>query len=198
LTVRGIQGHAAYPELADNPIHRVLPHLARLAAHRFDAGSPDFAPTSLQITELASGVGASNVIPGGLTARFNIRFGPIQTPEQLEATIRTILDPMGPDHYTLTMALSGLPFRTEGGQLLTLLRQAIRQVTGREPELSTGGGTSDARFLARRCPQTVEFGLVGSTMHQVNESCGVAQLELLTKIYTDLFQRLFGTNQDQG
>ncbi len=191
ITIQGRRGHVAYPHLADNPIHRAMPVLARLATVRFDDGSPHFPATGLQFTRIRAGDGSSNSIPGRLQAAFNIRFSPASSPESLEATLREILDQGDFSGYKLTTKLSGLPFITPGGDLLTALRETIRSTLGITPESSTGGGTSDARFIARVCPQTVEFGLVGRTMHQANEQLPIADLEALAAVYRQLLERLF-------
>ncbi|MBF0295933.1 MAG: succinyl-diaminopimelate desuccinylase [Magnetococcales bacterium] len=189
LRIHGRQGHVAHPHLADNPIHRALPPLARLATLRFDAGNDSFPPSALQMTGLLSGEGANNVIPGQLTLQFNIRFSPESTPASLEAAIRAELDaaelPLG---YDLEMSVSGLPFLTESGLLGSRIDQAVREILDTVPMPSTSGGTSDARFISRYCPQTLELGLVGNTIHKVNESVPVADLERLTEVYRRLME----------
>ena len=191
LTIRGRQGHVAYPHRADNPIHRAAPLLAQLAAIAFDSGDDHFPATAMQFTNIRAGDGATNVIPGRLQAGFNIRFSPASSPDSLEAAIRGCLDRGGLSGYELTMKLSGLPFITPGGPLLEAVRGGIRQTLEIEPELSTGGGTSDARFIARVCPQTIEFGPVGRTMHQIDEQLPVADLEALAKVYQQALEQLF-------
>nr|CRH07677.1 Succinyl-diaminopimelate desuccinylase (SDAP) [Candidatus Magnetococcus massalia] len=190
LTVRGIQGHVAYPHLAENPIHTASPAIAAISSIVFDEGNAFFQPTSLQFTALQSGGTATNIVPGELTAGFNIRFSTEHTPESLEARVREELDKAKLD-YDLEMIVSGLPFLTEGGEMLEKLSQSVAQVTGVTPELSTGGGTSDARFISIFCDQTAEFGLVGATMHKVNEVVPVSDLELLTEVYQRFMERLF-------
>ena len=189
IRFQGVQGHVAYPHLAQNPIHLAAPLLSQLAAAQWDRGNRFFDPTSFQFTNIQAGEGTSNVIPAVLAATFNIRFSPETDPETLEQAIRAILDG-GKVPYTLDMVVSGLPFITEGGELLDALRLSAQAVTGQETVLSTGGGTSDARFISHDCAQTVEFGLVGKTMHKTNEQCPVADLETLTAIYQDVIQRL--------
>ncbi|MEO5371821.1 MAG: succinyl-diaminopimelate desuccinylase [Magnetococcus sp. DMHC-1] len=196
LTLHGVQGHVAYPHLAANPIHAAMTALDHLTRHAFDAGNADFDPTSLQWTAINAGGSATNVVPATLTAAFNIRFNTEQTPATLEHTLRHILDQAvaacGPRFsYTLDLTVTGLPFRTPEGPFLAAMRRAIRSVTGQEALLSTGGGTSDARFIARSCPQTIEFGLVGTTMHKINEQCPVADLEQLTRVYHHLLGEIF-------
>ncbi|MBF0367945.1 MAG: succinyl-diaminopimelate desuccinylase [Magnetococcales bacterium] len=189
IVIRGVQGHVAYPHLADNPIHRAFGPLGQLAETVLDAGNADFQPSSFQFTGLTSG-GLSNVIPGQIRATFNVRFNTEQTPEGLETIIRGVLDRSGVD-YELNTTLSGLPFRTRGESLLPALQGAIAEATGHPPALSTGGGTSDARFISQYCPETLEFGLVALGIHQVNERCPVVDLRGLAKIYQSLLARLF-------
>ncbi|MBF0624287.1 MAG: succinyl-diaminopimelate desuccinylase [Magnetococcales bacterium] len=196
IVFQGIQGHVAYPHRALNPIHAALGALKELADHVFDTGNADFEPTSVQFTGLSAGDGSTNVVPGLCEAAFNIRFNTEQTPASLTATLQTILDravaavPGGRFSYHLETTVSGLPFRSRGGPLL----EAIHRVRGTQApplELSTGGGTSDARFIARVCPQTFEWGLVGTTMHKVDERCPVADLHHLTALYQRLLEELF-------
>ncbi|MBF0212167.1 MAG: succinyl-diaminopimelate desuccinylase [Magnetococcales bacterium] len=187
----GRQGHVAHPHLANNPIHRAMPVLARLAALRFDEGSADFPPSSLQLTTIHAGdATTNNVIPGVLTVHFNIRFGTANTPETLENAIREVLKSDGHEHE-MTVEVSGLPFLTRSGLLDQCLIEATRDVLGIAPRPSTGGGTSDARFISRDCPQTLELGLVGKSIHKVNESAPVADLEALSQVYQRLMERLF-------
>ncbi|MBF0463134.1 MAG: succinyl-diaminopimelate desuccinylase [Magnetococcales bacterium] len=192
LILHGRQGHVAYPQLADNPIHRVAPIIDRLVRHRFDAGNAHFPATSLQFTNIQAGDGFHNVIPGTLRLTFNFRFSPESTPVGLEQQLRDRLDrEVPPVSYTLHTQLSGLPFLTEGGPLLEAVSRSVQQITGVTPTPSTGGGTSDARFIALDCPQTVEFGLLSATIHQVNEQVAVADLEQLTRVYEQVLQTLF-------
>jgi succinyl-diaminopimelate desuccinylase len=182
LTVRGKQGHVAYPQLAKNPIHLAAPALAELAAEHWDAGNQFFPPTSFQISNLNAGTGATNVIPGELTAVFNFRFSTESSVEDLQQRVAGILDRHGLDWH-IDWALSGLPFLTEPGELLDAVASSIRQVTGRETSPSTSGGTSDGRFIATLGTQVVELGPVNATIHQVNERILASDLELLTEIY---------------
>ncbi|MEO5364014.1 MAG: succinyl-diaminopimelate desuccinylase [Magnetococcus sp. DMHC-8] len=192
LVFHGRQGHVAYPQLADNPIQRAAPLIDRLANHRFDTGNDHFPPTSLQFTNIQAGDGSDNVIPGRLRATFNFRFCPDSTPAGLEQQMRTLLDQAEPPlPYTLTTRLSGRPFLTTGSTLLAAVSQSVRQVTGVTPTPSTGGGTSDARFISLDCPETVEFGLLSTSIHQVNERVAVDDLEQLTRIYTRILHTLF-------
>ncbi|WP_313055756.1 succinyl-diaminopimelate desuccinylase [Pseudomonas lopnurensis] len=182
LTVRGQQGHVAYPHLAKNPIHLAAPALAELAAEHWDDGNAFFPPTSFQISNLNAGTGATNVIPGTLEAVFNFRFSTESTVEQLQQRTAAILDRHGLD-WSVDWALSGLPFLTEPGALLDGVAKAIRSVTGRETTPSTSGGTSDGRFIATLGTQVVELGPVNATIHQVDEHILASDLDLLTDIY---------------
>lgn len=182
LTVRGQQGHVAYPHLARNPIHLAAPALAELAAEHWDDGNAFFPPTSFQISNLNAGTGATNVIPGTLEAVFNFRFSTESTVEQLQQRTAAILDKHGLD-WSVDWALSGLPFLTEPGALLDGVAKAIRSVTGRETTPSTSGGTSDGRFIATLGTQVVELGPVNATIHQVDEHILASDLDLLTEIY---------------
>lgn len=182
LTVRGQQGHVAYPHLAKNPIHLAAPALAELAAEHWDDGNTFFPPTSFQISNLNAGTGATNVIPGTLEAVFNFRFSTESTVEQLQQRTAAILDKHGLD-WSIDWALSGLPFLTEPGALLDGVAKAIRSVTGRETTPSTSGGTSDGRFIATLGTQVVELGPVNATIHQVDEHILASDLDLLSEIY---------------
>ncbi|BDB18086.1 succinyl-diaminopimelate desuccinylase [Pseudomonas sp. CYM-20-01] len=182
LTVRGVQGHVAYPHLAKNPIHLAAPALAELAAEHWDDGNTFFPPTSFQISNLNSGTGATNVIPGDLTAVFNFRFSTESTVEGLQQRVAQILDKHGLDWH-VEWALSGLPFLTEPGALLDAVSASIKAITGRETQASTSGGTSDGRFIATLGTQVVELGPVNATIHQVNERILASDLDVLTEIY---------------
>jgi succinyl-diaminopimelate desuccinylase len=189
LTVHGTQGHVAYPHLADNPIPRLLTMLGRLENRTLDAGSDHFQKSNLEITDLGVGNDTTNVIPAAARARFNIRFNDIHAGEELIAWIRETCDSVG-GPYELDARISGEAFLTPPGQLSDTVAGAVTAVTGRQPELSTGGGTSDARFIKNICP-VVEFGLPSTTMHQVNEAASVADIEILTAIYEDILNRWF-------
>ena len=182
LLIKGLQGHVAYPHLARNPIHLAAPALAELAAEVWDQGNAFFPPTSFQISNIHSGTGATNVVPGELEALINFRFSTESTVEGLQERVHTLLDRHGLD-YQLEWSLSGLPFLTEPGDLLDGVRAAVRQVTGRETQPSTSGGTSDGRFIATMGTQVVELGPVNATIHQLNEHVSVADLDTLTDIY---------------
>ena len=189
LTVRGKQGHVAYPHLARNPIHLAAPALAELAAEHWDEGNAFFPPTSFQISNLNSGTGATNVVPGELTALFNFRFSTESTVEGLQARVSAILDKHELD-WSIDWALSGLPFLTEPGELLGAISASIKGVTGRDTQPSTSGGTSDGRFIATLGTQVVELGPVNATIHQVDERILASDLDLLTEIYYQTLVRL--------
>jgi len=189
LTVRGVQGHIAYPHLAKNPIHLAMPALAELAGLEWDRGNDHFPPTSWQISNLNAGTGATNVIPGELVADFNFRFSTESTPEGLQARVHEVLDRHGLD-YHVDWSLSGRPFLTRPGPLVDALAGAIHDITGLQTELSTSGGTSDGRFIARICPQVVEFGPVNATIHKIDENCELSALGPLKDIYRRTLERL--------
>ncbi|MGO4395393.1 succinyl-diaminopimelate desuccinylase [Variovorax sp. M-6] len=193
LTVRGVQGHIAYPHLAKNPVHAFAPALAELvainAAGGWDAGNDHFQPTSWQISNIHAGTGASNVIPGAAVIDFNFRFSTGSTPESLQQRVQAVLDAHGLDH-TLAWTVGGLPFLTVPGQLVEAVQQAIRDETGIETELSTSGGTSDARFIAKICSQVVELGPVNASIHKIDEHIAVADIEPLKNIYRRTLDRL--------
>ncbi|GLK68628.1 succinyl-diaminopimelate desuccinylase [Hansschlegelia plantiphila] len=184
LVIRGVQGHVAYPDRADNPIRRLGPALAALMDEPLDQGTEHFQPSNLEVVGVESGAGAFNVIPGDATARFNVRYNDRHDARGLEALIRGRLDAaLGAGTYELAFEQNtGDAFLTPPGPFVDLVAAAIEAETGRRPALTTGGGTSDARFIKSYCP-VVEFGLVGRTMHQVDERVSVADLETLTRIY---------------
>jgi succinyl-diaminopimelate desuccinylase len=182
LTVHGVQGHVAYPHLADNPVHAVAPALAELAARTWDKGNDFFQPTTFQISNISAGTGAPNVIPGELKARFNIRFSTEQTVDRLQSTITEILN-RHKVNYTLEWFVSGLPFFTPPGELSKAVVQAIQEKVNRTPDLSTTGGTSDGRFIAPTGAQVVELGVTNATIHKVNENTRVEDIVTLTQIY---------------
>jgi len=192
LTVHGTQGHIAYPHLADNPIHRALPALDALTNEVWDAGNEFFDPTLLQISTVQAGQGVTNVIPGQVDVLFNLRFSTDVTAEFIKARCEAILDQHGLD-YDLQWSLSGEPFLTEPGALLQAVTDSIDAVTGRHPEVSTGGGTSDGRFIAPSGAQVVEVGHVNETIHQCNERVKLADVPRLTDIYLGILERLLGS-----
>ncbi|MBT4522812.1 MAG: succinyl-diaminopimelate desuccinylase, partial [Halieaceae bacterium] len=189
LTINGVQGHIAFPQLADNPIHRALPALNALTQEIWDEGNDFFPPTSLQISNINSGTGATNVIPAKLQVLFNFRFSTAVTEAELRQRTERILDAHDLD-YTIDWSLSGLPFLTDSGPLVDAARSSIKAVTGLDTQLSTGGGTSDGRFIAPTGAQVVELGTVNATVHQINEHVLAADLPTLTAIYRGILQRL--------
>lgn len=189
LRVIGVQGHIAYPHLAKNPIHLVAPALAELVGVRWDKGNSYFQPTSWQVSNMHAGTGAGNVIPGEATIDFNFRFSTESTPEALKTRVHETLDRHGLK-YELSWTLGGEPFLTPIGELSEALAAAIYAETGVAPELSTTGGTSDGRFIARICPQVIEFGPLNATIHKIDEQVAVASLDPLKNIYRDTLVRL--------
>ena len=189
LRILGKQGHVAYPHLARNPIHLAAAALAELAAEQWDAGNAFFPPTTFQISNIQSGTGANNVIPGELSALFNFRFSTESTVEGLRQRVETILDKHGLN-WQIDWSLSGLPFLTEPGELLDAVAASIKAVTGRDTEASTSGGTSDGRFIATLGTQVVELGPVNATIHQIDEQVLASDLDLLTEIYYQTLVRL--------
>jgi succinyl-diaminopimelate desuccinylase len=189
LTVRGVQGHIAYPHLAKNPIHLAAPALAELAGMVWDAGNAYFPPTSWQVSNIHGGTGATNVIPGELVIDFNFRFSTEATPDSLKARVQAVLDRHGLDTH-IAWTLGGEPFLTPTGTLSAALTQAIEAECGVTPELSTTGGTSDGRFIAKVCPQVVEFGPLNATIHKLNEHIPAASIEPLKNIYRRTLEAL--------
>lgn len=195
LTVKGIQGHIAYPHLARNPIHLLAPALAELVATRWDEGNAHFPPTSWQVSNIHGGTGASNVIPGTVVVDFNFRFSTESTPEGLQTRVHDVLARHGLQagaDYDLVWTVGGLPFLTPRGTLVDAVSAAIRDVTGLETELSTTGGTSDGRFIAQICPQVVELGPPNATIHQIDECIALDDVEPLKDIYRRTLERLAG------
>ena len=182
LLVRGVQGHIAYPHLSRNPIHQFAPALAELSATKWDDGNEYFPPTTWQISNISAGTGASNVIPGELRASFNFRFSTASTMQSLQARVHAVLDRHELD-YGLTWTLSGRPFLTPKGNLVQSLSRAVMAVTGRTPELSTSGGTSDGRFIADICREVVELGPINASIHKLNEHILLTDLDALSRIY---------------
>ena len=189
LTVHGVQGHTAYPHLADNAAHRLVAMLHALTRAELDRGSEHFQPSTLQVSTIDIGNPATNVIPAAAQAVFNIRFNDCWTSEKLERWLRQRLDEVG-GRYALDISISGEAFVVAPGMLCDCLAEAIRRVTGRTPELSTTGGTSDARFIRTHCP-VAEFGLVGLTMHKVDERVELSDLAALTEIYHAFLELFF-------
>lgn len=189
LSILGRQGHVAYPQLADNPIHRAAPALAELAAEVWDNGNDHFPPTSFQVSNIHAGEGTENVIPGRLDMLCNWRFSTASTEAGLRRRMQAILDRHGL-RYELRWKLSGQPFLTPAGALVEAARQAIRTVAGIDTELSTSGGTSDGRFIAPTGAQVVELGPVNASIHKVNECVNITELEQLSGIYENMLERL--------
>jgi succinyl-diaminopimelate desuccinylase len=195
LIVHGKQGHSAYPHLADNPVPKLARLIDRLSTTPLDAGTSDFEPSSLQVTVISAPNSAANVIPGEARAKFNIRYNDLWSRPKVEAWIREQLDVAARDvaaRYDLTFSGTGDVFLTKPGPLVDTMRRAVADLTGRNPALTTSGGTSDARFIMAFCP-VIEFGLVNETIHAVDECCPVADLVQLTDIYERFIAEYFGT-----
>lgn len=189
LTVQGIQGHVAYPHLADNPVHRAAPALTALTTEVWDHGNAFFPATSMQIANIHAGTGASNVIPGALQVMFNFRYSTEVTAEQLQQRVGALLEPFNLT-YELTWTYNGLPFLTDSGKLVDATVAAVEQVQGITPRLETTGGTSDGRFIAPTGAQVIELGPRNATIHKINECVGVTELVQLTDIYLQLLRNL--------
>ncbi|HYG42500.1 MAG TPA: succinyl-diaminopimelate desuccinylase [Bordetella sp.] len=189
LTVKGIQGHVAYPHLARNPVHQLAPALAELAGTEWDQGNEYFPPTTFQVSNLRAGTGATNVVPGEAVMLFNFRYSTASTPDTLKQRVHALLDKHGLE-YDLDWELGGEPFLTPRGTLTDALVEAIRAETGVAAQLSTTGGTSDGRFIAKICPQVIEFGPGNATIHKVNERIELASLEPLKNIYRRTLENL--------
>jgi succinyl-diaminopimelate desuccinylase len=189
LTVKGVQGHIAYPQLAQNPIHLFSPALAELVSIEWDQGNAFFPPTSWQVSNIHAGTGASNVIPGSCVVDFNFRVCTESTPEQLQQRLCAVLDRHGLN-YDLAWTIGGLPFLTTPGDLVGAVQTAILDETGLKTELSTTGGTSDGRFIAQICPQVIELGPCNATIHKIDECVAVADLEPLKNIYRRVLEHL--------
>jgi len=189
LVVRGIQGHVAYPHLARNPVHQLAPALAELAATQWDDGDAFFPATTFQVSNMRAGTGATNVIPGACEVDFNLRFAPVSTPESLMQRIEAILQRHGLE-YELAWTLGAQPFSTPPGALSTAMAAAIRDVTGRDTQLSTTGGTSDGRFIATICRQVIELGPPNASVHKIDEHIALADLDPLKNIYRGALERL--------
>ncbi len=189
LTVKGVQGHIAYPHLAKNPIHSLAPALAELVAAEWDKGNDFFPPTTWQVSNIHGGTGASNVIPGTVVVDFNFRFSTESTPDRLQKRVHDILDRHGVD-YDLQWTVGGLPFLTTPGDLVGAVQAAIKAETGLDTQLSTTGGTSDGRFIAQVCPQVIELGPPNAMIHKIDEHLTVADIEPLKNIYRRVLENL--------
>lgn len=191
MRVRGVQGHIAYPHLARNPIHELAPALAELVAMRWDEGNAFFPPTSWQVSNIHAGTGAGNVIPGEVVVDFNWRFSTESTPDSLKQRLVAVLDRHGVEHE-IAWTLGGEPFLTGPGTLSEALVAAIEAECGVTPELSTTGGTSDGRYIAKACAQVIEFGPVNATIHKIDERVEVASIETLKNVYRRTLEKLLG------
>jgi succinyl-diaminopimelate desuccinylase len=191
LTVKGLQGHIAYPQLAKNPIHMAMPALAELATIAWDQGNEFFPPTTWQMSNIHGGTGAGNIIPGTVVVDFNFRYSTECTADGLQRRVKEVLDRHGLE-YTIDWVVGGLPFLTTPGELVGAVQQAIRDETGLTTELSTTGGTSDGRFISRICPQVIEFGPINATIHRIDEHIAVADIEPLKNIYRRVLENLNG------
>ena len=189
LTVRGIQGHVAYPHLAKNPVHLLAPALAELAKTQWDKGNESFPPTTWQISNIHAGTGAGNVIPGAVTVDFNFRFSTESTDASLRQRVESTLTKHGLE-YGIEWTLGAKPFLSKDGRLASTVREASKKHTGRSAELSTTGGTSDARFIIEICPEIIELGPVNASIHKLNEHIELSQLEVLPRIYLDTLRAL--------
>ncbi len=189
LKVKGVQGHVAYPQRADNPIHRFAPALHELTGIEWDKGNAFFPPTTFQVSNIHSGTGANNVIPGELDVVFNFRFSTQLTPEQLRVRVESVLQRYGIS-YEIQWALSGQPFLTQRGELVDAVSAATQEISGLTPELSTSGGTSDGRFIAPTGSQVVELGPRNATIHKIDECVGVEELDKLSAIYKRMLEKI--------
>jgi succinyl-diaminopimelate desuccinylase len=191
LQVNGVQGHTAFPENLDNPVHRLAPLLDELVQMKWDQGDADFPPSHCQIASIRAGTGARNVTPASVELLVNFRNGPDSPPPLVRARLENLLDKHGIDDFELDWQIMGEPFRSEPGRLREAVSAAVEQVLGLSPQLNTGGGTSDGRFLAPLGCEVLELGLVNSTIHQVDERAQVADLDRLAETYLDILNRIF-------
>jgi succinyl-diaminopimelate desuccinylase len=189
LTVKGIQGHVAYPHLVRNPVHLLAPALAELAKTQWDKGNESFPPTSFQVSNIHAGTGAANVVPGTVEVDFNFRFSTESTDASLKQRVEGILKKHGLE-YSVDWTLGARPFLSKDGRLARTVQEAGKRHTGRNAELSTTGGTSDARFIIEICPEVIELGPVNASIHKLNEHIELAQLEMLPRIYLDTLRAL--------
>jgi succinyl-diaminopimelate desuccinylase len=189
LTVRGIQGHVAYPHLVKNPVHLLAPALAEMAKTQWDKGNESFPPTSFQVSNIHAGTGAANVVPGTVEVDFNFRFSTESTDASLKKRVASILEKHGLE-YSIDWTLGARPFLSKNGRLAKTVQEAGKKHTGRSAELSTTGGTSDARFIIEICPEVIELGPVNASIHKLNEHIELSQLEMLPRIYLDTLRAL--------
>jgi succinyl-diaminopimelate desuccinylase len=192
LTVHGVQGHIAYPQFADNPVHAVVPALAELASRSWDRGNEHFQPTTFQVSNISAGTGAPNVIPGELKARFNLRFSTEQTVDGLKTVVEELLR-RHRVNYSLEWFVSGYPFLTAPGELSQAAIRAVQEQLQITPKLSTGGGTSDGRFIAPMGAQVIEMGVINATIHKVNECVRVADIDGLKRIYLRILELMLAS-----
>lgn len=190
LTIKGQQGHVAYPHLAHNPIHALAPALNDLVQAEWDSGNEHFPPTCLQISNVMSGAGAANVIPGEAKVLFNFRYSPETDEHEIKQSVHSILGQHDFD-YTLDYPSSAVPYFTRDRQFIAQVSDAVSEITGQTPSISTGGGTSDARFIAKVCNSVVELGPINETIHQLNECVSIRDLDILTDIYEKTLERVF-------
>lgn len=196
LTVKGVQGHVAYPHLARNPIHLLAPALAELTQIEWDQGNAHFPPTTWQVSNIHAGTGATNVIPGEAVIDFNFRFSTESTPESLQARVMSVLNHHQLDFH-IAWTLGGLPFLTVPGTLFDAVQLAVHDVTGLQTQMSTTGGTSDGRFIAQICPQVIELGPPNASIHKIDEHIKLCDIAPLTQIYLRLMEHLSGVTQPQ-
>ena len=190
LIINGIQGHIAYPQNASNPIHLLSPALEKLINKEYDSGNEFFPPTSFQISNIQSGAGASNIIPGHLSLNFNFRYSTETNSEKLKKTVISILDSESLD-YTIEWIHSGEPYLTKKSKLLDICKSSVEEVLDKEPTILTDGGTSDGRFMAKICNDVIEFGLINRSIHKVNECTSSDDLENLEKVYRLTLEKIF-------
>ena len=195
LKVRGIQGHVAYPHLADNPIHRLGRIVSELSSTHWDDGNEYFPPTTFQVSNIRSGTGATNVVPGEAEAQFNLRFCPDSTAASLKERIESVCRRHA-DHFAIDWSPLGLPYQTLPGPLVSAVTESISDTTGYSPRLSTDGGTSDGRFIAPTGAQVVELGPLNRTIHQVDEVVSANDLDTLSQVYEKVLKRLLDCTQD--
>jgi succinyl-diaminopimelate desuccinylase len=191
LTVRGVQGHTAFPQAVDNPVHRLAPFLVELTTTQWDGGDAQFPPSHCQVSNIAAGTGAENVTPGTVRLMFNFRNGPASPPDLLRSRIETMLEGHGLVDYQLDWRVNARPFRSKPGPLRDAVLHALDQVLGMQPELNTGGGTSDGRFIAPLGSEVLELGLINASIHQLNEHAAIEDLERLSEVYRAVLRHLF-------
>ena len=196
LTIKGIQGHVAYPDLADNPVHRVSPFLSEITQLKWDQGNEEFPPTTFQISNIHAGNGAENVIPGNVELLFNFRFSTETTEAKITQTVTKLLEKHALD-YEINWILCGLPFLTQSGRLITATQHAIQEECNIKTECSTGGGTSDGRFIAPTGAEVIELGVVNASIHKINECVRVAELDTLQKLYQRIVEQLLLTGASE-